>query len=442
LIKKGKAFVCKLTKDEGKVVRDALEPSPYRDTSVEENLIEFNKMKIGFYAEGVCVLRAKIDYKNANPTLRDPIIYRVLYTDHPAAGDKWCIYPMYDFAHGVGDSIENITHSCCTKEFEIRRDLYYWFLIELDLYRPYVYEFSRLNMTYTFLSKRKVTKLIKENIISGYDDPRLYTVMGMKRRGITSDTINSFCDHIGVTRSNNDTVVQVENLECHIRKDMDKHAERTLACLRPVKLIIEDMKDDETVSCKGLKWPGNADRVNETYDITLTKEVWVDEIDVREDGPKEFWGICPGRTVRLKYGPVIQINFGSFTKDENGNVIEVRASRVDAEKDAKSKPKGVLGWVSKADALKVEVRNYEHLFNVEMPDDKDFIGQVNHDSKIVFKSAIVNKCLLSDLKVYSRFQFERLGFYTVDEDSNFEKSEIVFNLTIGVDDKSKKKALK
>jgi glutaminyl-tRNA synthetase len=341
LIQKGKAFVCFQTKEESKATREAEEPSPYRDASVEDNLKQFELMRIGYYNEGQAVLRAKIDYKNGNTTLRDPAIYRISFNAHPHIGEKWCIYPLYDFTHGICDSLENITHSCCTKEFEIRRDLYYWFLVELDLYRPYVYEFARLNMTYTFLSKRKVDKLAKMGVISGWDDPRLYTVQGMRRRGITKEAINYFCDCLSVTRTNNDTTIQVEYFENVVRRDLNENCRRTLAVIDPVKLIIQDMTADETIPLEAPVFPNKKDS-KETYNLNLTRVVYMDRSDIRETDSKDFYGVTPGKTVRLKYGPAIKINWGDFKKDKDGQITEMTCQRLSPEDEAKSKPKGIF----------------------------------------------------------------------------------------------------
>ena len=338
LIKKSKAYVCFQSKPVQKEFRESKRASPYRDSSIEENLKQFELMRMGYYNEGEACLRAKIDITSDNPVLRDPVIYRILFHPHPQVGGKWCIYPMYDFTHGCCDSFENITHSCCTLEFETRRDLYYWLLIELDMYKPYVYEFSRLNMTYTFLSKRKVQKLVDMKLICGWDDPRVYTIMGIRRRGISKDSINEFCDMVSVTRKGNDKYVQVELFEHVVRNELNELAPRTLAILDPVIIEIEDMKPGEKVEVIGLLFP-NKKESSASYSMTLEREVFVDRSDVREVDSKDFYGIAPGKIIRLKYGPGVRIS-DKFVKDDSGRVTKIFATRLPADEDKKTKIKG------------------------------------------------------------------------------------------------------
>jgi len=299
----------------------------------------------------------------------------------------------------------------------------------LDLYRPYVYEFARLNMTYTFLSKRKVDKLTKLGVICGWDDPRLYTVLGMRRRGVTREAINYFCDCLSVTRTNSDTTIQVEYFENVVRRDLNENCRRTLAVLDPVKLIIEDMSAEETIELEAPVYPNKKDS-KEMYKVNLSKVVYMDRSDVRDADSKDFYGVCPGKTVRLKYGPCVKVNFGDFKKDADGKVVEMTCQRLPAEQEAKSKPKGVLGWISEKDAFRCEVRNFEHLFTTPFPDKDKWLDQINENSKKVFEGAMMNKGLVEGLKVLDKFQFERVGFYTVDSDTDVAAGKIVLNLTV------------
>lgn len=298
LINNKKAFVCFLSKEKAKEIRENKEPSPYRETSVEENLKHFKLMRAGYYNEGEVVLRAKIDYTNPNTVLRDPPIYRIKFIPHPHAGDKWCIYPLYDFVHCISDSIEDITHSCCTLEFEIRRDLYYWILKELDLYRPYVWEYSRLNLSYNVLSKRKLTQLVDQKFVEGWDDPRLLTIAGIQRRGYTPEALNYFCDLISVSRKGNDKQLDIGLLEFVLRKDLKIRCPHAFGVIDPIPLTLINHDVDNVIS---------KDVHGFSYDFTLSKVVYVERADVRKKDDKGFYGCAPGKMVRLRYGPFVKI---------------------------------------------------------------------------------------------------------------------------------------
>lgn len=335
LIKKGLAFICKLPKEEAKELREAKKPSPYRDTPVEENLREFDLMRVGYYDEGEIVLRAKIDYQHANPNNRDPPIYRIMYTGHPHVGDRWCIYPLYDYVHCISDSIEDITNSCCTLEFENRRELYYWFLDKLDLYKPHVYEYGRLNLSYNVLSKRKLIQLIEEKCVSGWDDPRLLTIAGIQRRGYPAEAINQFCDLISVARRGNDTQLDIGVLEYCVRNYLKERVPHAFCTLNSFLIKIKNFKPSKEINEKENKIP---------YTFSLEENVYVDKSDVRKTDDKGFFGCAPGKLVRLRYGPFLRII------SVNDDFAE--AEIVD-EKDIEDyqKIKGILHWVPEKESI-------------------------------------------------------------------------------------------
>jgi glutaminyl-tRNA synthetase len=440
LIRMGKAYVCKLPTEVGRDYREKMIPSPFRDTTPEVNLKEFELMKAGYYAEGEAVLRAKIDYKSPVTTLRDPVLYRILYTPHPVSGTQWCIYPMYDYAHPLSDSIENITHSCCTLEFETRRELYYWPLKELNLYKPFVWEFSRLNIAYTLTSKRKILQLIADNVVKGWDDPRLYTIDGLRRRGIPLEALNDFLDRVPVTRKGNDNYIQLSLFDFVVKSHLDELCPRSLAVSDPVHLEITNIPATESTVLQAPVFP--RDPSKGTYPVTLERHVYVDAKDVSLEEPKSlntknpekvvlFYGIAPGKIVRLKYGPAIKIT--SVEKTPKG--LNVKAERLSEEEAAKLKIKGVLNWISKKDGQKCELRLYSTLFQVPVPkldasDPESRRKELNPDSLKICPNALVNKHILKDLKKDSKFQFERLGFFSVDYDTDIPKGKYVFNLIL------------
>ena len=430
LIKEGKAFVCKLPKEEAKRLREAKEPSPYRSAAPEANLAEFLKMKAGFYAEGEACLRAKIDFANPNTTLRDPVLYRIKYAPHPHIGDKWCIYPLYDFVHSLCDSFEDITHSLCTLEFEGRRDLYYWSLNELNLYKPYVWEYSRLNISYNVVSKRKLLRLINLKLVDGWDDPRLFTIVGIRRRGYPPEAINNFCDLISVSRRGNDNVIQYSVLEHCIRQYLFEHAPYTFAVLEPVELELTNLTEKLPVQHTEFGYPFSCGPVN-----------YVEKADVRLVDGKDFYGIAPGKVVRLKFGPFVRI---TEVREDGQGGFRVKGEVVaDGEVANYKKVKGVLHFIEKSEALDCEVRVYDRLFTTEFPGDAtgDFLDDYNKDSKKIIKNAKINKGLLSQLKPDSRFQFERLGYFFLDPDSRLETKSLVFNKIVSLKENEKVKAL-
>lgn len=430
LIKRGKAFVCKLSKQEAKILRESDQPSPYRNTSPEVNLAEFELMTAGFYKEGEVSLRAKIDYLSNNHNLRDPVIYRIKYVPHPHVGNKWCVYPLYDFVHSLSDSIENITHSLCTLEFENRRDLYYWNLNELNMYRPYVWEYSRLNLTTNVLSKRKLLKLVNEKYVDGWDDPRLLTIEGMKRRGYPPQAINDFCDLISVTRRGNDNVLSFELLEYAIRNYLKNHSKNTFGVLDPVEVEIENHTNNQEI---------NIDSFG--YKCTVGKIVYVDTEDVRLKDAPNYFGIAPDKIIRLRYGPFIKVR--AVNQKPDGK-FEVKASIVE-EKDIDNykKIKGVLHWISKEDAVNCEVRVFDKLFLTDFPGGEtgNLIDDLNPDSKKVYHSALVNKHMVENAKLDDKWQFERKGYYGIDIDTDLANKKYVFNQIISLKSKAKLKSL-
>lgn len=430
LIKQGKAFVCKLTKEEAKKFRENGQPSPFRDIAPEENLAEFELMTAGFYKEGEASLRAKIDYNSNNPNMRDPVIYRIKYVPHPHVGNKWCVYPLYDFVHSLSDSIENITHSLCTLEFENRRELYYWNLNELDMYRPYVWEYSRLNLTANVLSKRKLLRLVNEKAVTGWDDPRLLTIEGMKRRGYPPQAINDFCDLISVTRRGNDNVLSFELLEYSIRNYLKNHSKNAFGIFEPVEVEIENLDQ-----------PRNYDLEALGYKCNLVKTIYVDAEDVRVKDAPNYFGIAPDKTVRLRYGPFIKVR--TVEKGANGKLV-VKASIVE-EKDIENykKIKGVLHWIQKEDAMECEIRVFDKLFTTDFPGVKtgDLIHDLNPDSKKVYSHGLINRHMVEKVSRDDKWQFERKGYFGFDIDSDLAGNKYVFNQIVSLKAKGKLRGL-
>ncbi len=438
LIKKGKAYVDSLSPDQIREYRGTLtEPgrnSPHRDRLVEENLDLFEKMRAGEFAEGEVVLRAKIDMASGNLNMRDPVLYRVLKATHHRTGDKWCIYPMYDFAHGQSDSLEQITHSICTLEFEDHRPLYDWFLNELDIYRPQQIEFARLNLSYTVLSKRKLLQLVKENHVNGWDDPRMPTLSGMRRRGYPPEAIRDFCERIGVAKSN--STIDFALLEHCVREDLNKTSPRVMAVVRPLKVVIENYPEDQVEELTAENNPEDPDAGSRK--IPFSRVLYIERDDFMEDPPKKYFRLAPGREVRLKHAYIIKCE--SVVKDENtGEVLELHCSYDPETKSGSSmegrKVKGTLHWLSAAHAQPAEVRLYSHLFVSENPADEkecpDLGSSVNPDSLEIVQGFI--EPFLKDAAGGDRFQFLRMGYFCVDTVSS-APGKPVFNRTVTLRD--------
>jgi glutaminyl-tRNA synthetase len=439
LIKKGKAYVCDLSPDQIREYRGTpTEPgknSPFRERSVEENLKLFEGMKNGEFPEGARVLRAKIDMANPNINMRDPALYRIKKVTHHRTGDKWCIYPMYDFAHPISDAIENITHSVCTLEFEDHRPLYDWFIDNITINcHPRQIEFARLNINYTVMSKRKLLQLVKENRVSGWDDPRMPTISGMRRRGYTPEAIRNFCDRIGVDKTN--STVDIALLEYFIREELNKNSQRVMAVLKPLKLVISNYPEGKTEEFDAENNP--EDPSAGTRKVKFSRVLYIEQDDFREEPPKGYFRLSPGKEVRLKHAYYITCT-GALKDKNTGNLTEVHCtydpqSRGGGTPDNR-KVKGTLHWVSAADAIDAEIRLYDRLFTSENPDvvpeGADFTDNLNKNSL-----EIINTCKLeaslNTAKAGERFQFLRHGYFTVDKDSKPGKP--VFNRTVTLKD--------
>ncbi len=435
LVKKGKAYVDDSTPEEISNTRGTLtnpgQNSPYRDRPIEDNLDLLERMRAGEFKDGEKVLRAKIDMAHPNMNMRDPIIYRILHASHHNTGDKWCIYPMYDWAHGLEDSIEGITHSICTLEFENHRPLYDWFLDELGVYHPQQIEFARLNLTYTIMSKRMLKELVDGGHVSGWDDPRLPTISGMRRRGYSPSAIRNFCKRIGVAKVN--SIVDFEFLEHCIRDDLNKTAVRFMGVLRPLKVIIENYPENRMEEMEAVNNP--EDPKAGTRKVPFSREFYIEQEDFMEEPPKKFYRLAPGREVRLRYAYFVTCK---EVIKENGHVVELRCT-VDPETRGGNAPDGrkvksTLHWVSADHALDAEVRLFDKLFTMQDPTgqkDADFKDFLNPKSLEVLKSCKVEPAL-RNLKPFDRFQFERLGYFCVDPDTTTEK--LVLNRTVTLKD--------
>jgi glutaminyl-tRNA synthetase len=438
LIKKGKAYVDSLSQEEIRQYRGTLtEPgkeSPYRNRSVEENLELFEKMKNGEFPEGSHVLRAKIDMAHPNLNMRDPVMYRIKYVSHYRTGNRWCIYPTYDFAHCISDSIEDITHSICTLEFEDHRPLYDWFLDELGIYHPQQIEFARLNLTYTVLSKRYLSILVKEGYVSGWDDPRMPTIRGLRRRGYTPEAIKDFCERIGVARRN--SLVDVALLEHCVREDLNKRAPRAMAVLRPIKLVIDNYPDDQVEELDAVNNP--EDPSMGTRKVPFSKVLYIERDDFRENPPKDYYRLAPGREVRLRYG--YYVTCVDVVKDDKGDIVEIHCTYDPATRGGWSpdgrKVKGTIHWVSARHAVPVEVRLYDHLFTREdmtnLDEGEDFRKYINPNSLQVLYPCYVEPSL-ANAPPESRYQFERLGYFAVDPVDS-RKDRLVFNRIVTLKD--------
>ncbi len=439
LIKAGKAFVCDLNADQMREYRGTLtEPgknSPYRDRSVEENLDLLQRMRAGEFADGSRTLRAKIDMASPNINMRDPVMYRVLRATHHRTGDTWCIYPTYDFAHGQSDSIEGITHSICTLEFEDHRPLYDWFLDQLGIHHPQQIEFARLNLTHTVLSKRKLLQLVQQGHVAGWDDPRMPTLAGFRRRGYTPEAIRNFCERIGVAKRN--SVVDIAMLEHSLREDLNKRAPRVMAVLRPLKVVLENYPEGQGEELEAVNNP--EDPSKGTRQVPFSREIYIEQDDFREEPPKGFFRLSPGKEVRLRYAYIIKCT--EVVKDPITCEIKELRCLYDPEtksgsSQSKRKVKATIHWVSAAQALPAEVRLYDHLFTKEDPDDvpdgSDWLANINSKSLERLTECRVEP-FLAEAKPGERFQFERLGYFCVDsEDSS--AAELVFNRSVTLRD--------
>jgi glutaminyl-tRNA synthetase len=437
LIKAGKAFVCDLSAEEIRKTRGTLtEPginSPYRDRSVEENLDLFARMKAGEFPDGSRTLRAKIDMASPNLNMRDPVMYRILHAEHHRTGNKWCIYPLYDFAHGQSDSIEKITHSICTLEFEDHRPLYNWFIEQLGIFPSQQIEFDRLNLTYTLLSKRKLLRLVQEKHVRGWDDPRMPTLSGARRRGYTPQGLRAFCASIGVSKTTG--TIELAMLEHFQREDLNRRALRVMGILRPLKVVIDNYPEGMVEEMDAINNP--EDPSAGTRKVPFSRVLYIEQDDFRENPPKQFYRLSPGREVRLRYGYFITCT--NVVRDANGGVVEVHCTYDPATRGGNApdgrKVKSTIHWVSAAHAITAEVRLYESLFAKEDPneveDGQDWIANLNPNSLEIVREAKLEPSL-QDAKIGGRYQFERLGYFAVDPDST--PGALVFNRTVALKD--------
>ena len=439
LIKKGKAYVCDLNADEIREYRGTLtqpgKESPYRNRSVEENLDLFERMRAGEFEDGTRTLRAKIDMASPNITLRDPVLYRILNVAHHRTGDKWCIYPLYDFTHCLSDSIEGITHSICTLEFENNRALYDWVLDELEVYHPQQIEFARLNLSYTVLSKRKLLQLVQEGIVSGWDDPRMPTLSGIRRRGYSPEAIRNFCDRIGVAKAN--SVIDIALLEHFVRQDLNQRAPRVMGVLRPLRVVIVNYPEDQVEEMEAVNNP--EDPSAGTRRVPFSRVLYIEQDDFWEEPPPKFFRLAPGREVRLRYAYFVTCV--SVVKDERtGEIVELHCTYDPATKGGDApdgrKVKATIHWVSAGHAVGAEVRLYDRLFNKENPDDTeegdDFKSNLNPDSLEVLNPCFVEPSLKAAAPG-DVYQFERLGYFCLDPVDTMN-GNLVFNRTVALRD--------
>jgi glutaminyl-tRNA synthetase len=439
LIKLGKAYVCDLSSDEIREYRGTLtrpgKNSPYRSRSVEENLDLFERMRAGEFEDGTRVLRAKIDMSSSNLNMRDPVIYRILRASHHRTGDKWCIYPMYDFTHGQSDSIEGITHSVCTLEFEDHRPLYDWFLDELNIFHPQQIEFARLNLSYTVMSKRKLLELVGQGTVTGWDDPRMPTISGLRRRGYTPEAIRNFCDRIGVAKR--DSMVDIALLEHCVREDLNERAPRVMVVLRPLRVVIDNYPEDQDEELDALNHP--TDPNMGTRKVPFSRVLYIEREDFLEDPPKKYYRLSPGREVRLRYAYFVKCV--DVVKDERtGEVLEIHCTYDPKTRGGDApdgrKVKSTLHWVSAAHAIKAEVRLYDHLFTKAQPgadkDGSDFKADVNPRS-LESLTACYTEPALEGALPGSRYQFERQGYFCVDSVDSSDGA-LIFNRTVGLRD--------
>lgn len=432
LIKKGLAYVDDQTQEQIRENRGTVTvpgtPSPWRDRSVEENLDLFERMRAGEFEDGSRVLRAKIDMAHPNMLFRDPIMYRIIHADHHRTGDKWCIYPMYDYAHGQSDSIEQITHSICTLEFDVHRPLYDWFIEKLEIFPSHQYEFARLNLTYTMMSKRKLLKLVQSGIVMGWDDPRMPTICALRRKGYTPAAVRAFAEKVGVAKRDN--VIDLSLMEFCVREDLNKTAERRMAVLKPLKVTITNYPEDKTEYFTCINNP--EDEAAGTRQVPFSREIYIDRDDFMEVPPKKYYRLSPGQEVRLRYSYLIRCE--EVVKDENGEIVELRCTYDPQSGGGSSsdgrRVKGVIHWVSARHAVEAEVRLFETLFSVEDPNDDNFMDYLNPTSLV--KTTGYLEPSLAEAPLGKTYQFERVGYFCPDTDSTPEK--LVFNRTVTLKD--------
>jgi len=433
LIKNGSAFVCDLSAEDIHNNRGSLttpgRDSPFRNRTIEENLMLFEQMKNGDYEDGSHTLRAKIDMAHSNMNMRDPVIYRILHAEHHRTGKDWCIYPMYDWAHGLEDSIENITHSLCTLEFQDHRPIYDWFLNQLKVYHPQQIEFARLNLSYTVMSKRKLKKLVDEDLVSGWDDPRMPTISGFRRRGYTPESIRNFMSEVGIAKRDN--VMEIAKLESTLRNDLNIKCERRMAVLNPLKVVITNYPEGESEALSAVNNPENES--DGKREIPFSREIFIEKDDFMEDPPKKFFRLSLGREVRLRYAYFITCE--EVIKDDKGNIVELHCKYDPKTKGGNApdgrKVKATLHWVSAAHSIDAEVRKYDRLFQIPDPDKEDnFMDSINPKSLEILSECKLEPSL-EKLEVGETIQFERLGYFCKDQDSN---ALPVFNRTVALRD--------
>ena len=433
LIKNGSAFVCDLSAEDIHNNRGSLttpgQDSPFRNRTIEENLLLFEQMKNGDYEDGSHTLRAKIDMAHSNMNMRDPVIYRILHAEHHRTGKDWCIYPMYDWAHGLEDSIENITHSLCTLEFQDHRPIYDWFLNQLKVYHPQQIEFARLNLSYTVMSKRKLKKLVDEDLVSGWDDPRMPTISGFRRRGYTPESIRNFMSEVGIAKRDN--VMEIAKLESTLRNDLNIKCERRMAVLNPLKVVITNYPEGESEALSAVNNPENES--DGKREIPFSREIFIEKDDFMEDPPKKFFRLSLGREVRLRYAYFITCE--EVIKDDKGNIVELHCKYDPKTKGGNApdgrKVKATLHWVSAAHSIDAEVRKYDRLFQIPDPDKEDnFMDSINPKSLEILSECKLEPSL-EELEVGETIQFERLGYFCKDQDSN---ALPVFNRTVALRD--------
>lgn len=434
LVGQGDAYVCDLTSDEIRETRGTLkEPgkeSPYRDRSIEENLDLFSQMKEGEFEDGSRTLRAKIDMSHSNLNMRDPVIYRIIHVPHHNTGDDWCIYPMYDWAHGLEDSIEGVTHSLCSLEFEDHRPLYDWYLDKLGVYHPQQIEFARLNLSYTVMSKRKLKKLVDDGLVNGWDDPRMPTISGMRRRGFTPGSIRQFMDEVGIAKREN--VMEIAKLESILRDDLNKLALRRMAVLEPIKVVITNYPEGESEELSAVNNPEN--EADGTRMIRFSRELYIERNDFMEDPPKKFFRLSLGREVRFRYAYFVTCN--DIIKDEDGNILELHCT-YDPETKGGSAPdgrkvKGTIHWVDSESAVDAEVRSYDRLFSVPNPSSADDLNSVLNETSLTIMKGCKLEQSLYELNIGENVQFERLGYFTKDIDST--NDSLIINRTVPLRD--------
>lgn len=436
LIKKGKAYVDDQSQEQIRLTRGTVTvpgtESPWRNRTVEENIDLFERMRNGEFKDGEKVLRAKIDMGHSNMLMRDPIMYRILHTDHHRTGNKWCIYPMYDYAHGESDSIEKITHSICTLEFDVHRPLYDWFINELQIFPSHQYEFARLNITYTMMSKRKLLQLVQNKVVMGWDDPRMPTICALRRRGYTPESVRAFAEKVGVAKRDN--IIDLGLLEFCVREDLNRIAERRMAVVNPLKLVITNYPEDKTELLHCINNP--EDPTKGSREVPFSREIFIDKDDFMEVPPKKYFRLSPGNEVRLRYGYLVKCD--EVIKDAEGNITELRCTydpeSIGGGSSDGRKVKGVIHWVSAKHAVNAELRLFDTLFIQENPDDieegKTFMDYINPDSLRVVNSYLEPS--LVEAKQGDKFQFERVGYFCLDKDSTPEKQ--IFNRTVGLKD--------